>query len=88
MAKKSRKALHVAFGVAPGGLADLPMKVGSVCIARLVCGRARGCSHCFPHGPDTTNSRIGKKQRSWKRARRSQYRAKRAEPDAVTCGGE
>jgi hypothetical protein len=80
MASKKRRWLLKAFGVLTEVLADLPTKVGNVRIARLVFSQARGgCTYCFPHGPETTNSTRNKNRRSWKHHRESQYRVREAE---------
>src|SRR4051794_5614754 len=74
MAKKNRKALSEAYGPGDGGLPDIPAKVGNLRIARLLFARLRGgCSLCFPHGWETTNSNCSKKRRSWKLYRPKQY---------------
>ena len=84
MPSKKRMWLQKAFGVLTvafsGVLADLPRKVSNVRIARLVFFRTRGgCTYCFPHGPETTNSTRKKNRRSWKHHRESQYRVREAE---------
>lgn len=77
MAMKNRKTLKTAYGA--GAFVDLPAKVGNVRIARLLFTRLRGgCSYCFPHGPETTNSSDDKKRRSWKHNRKWQYRCRDA----------
>lgn len=63
-----------AFGVNEAGLADLPKKISGTRISRILIGEESGCSHCFPHGYETINSRISKQQRSWKKQRKTQWR--------------
>ena len=73
---KSRKALRRAFGAAEG-FPEVPTKIGNVAISRLVnCRAAGGCSFCYPHGFETTNSRRVKNTRSWKHNRATQYRVR------------
>jgi hypothetical protein len=75
MAGKSRKTLTLAFGEDEYGLTALPAKVGNRRVARLLFCRVRGgCSHCFPHGFETTNSTGSKNRRSWKHYRKTHFR--------------
>lgn len=77
MAIKTRKALGSAFGANEAGLADLPTKMSNRRVSRLVfTGDRGGCSFCFPHGFETTNSTAGKNRRSWKHNRAHQSRAR------------
>ena len=68
-------ALVNAFGLTDEGLPDTPEKIGNVRAARVLHGDERGCSFCFPHGCETTNSRWDKDLRCWKRYRKTQYRS-------------
>lgn len=53
----------------------LPSKMGSTAAARIDHVHDRGgCSHCFPHGPDTTNATTSKNERTWKRSRKTANR--------------
>jgi len=65
-----------AFGKVEGvDLADVPAKVGNILISRILNHDKVGtCAHCFPHGRETCNSKIGKNRKSWKNNRRAQYR--------------
>ena len=75
MAGKSRKSLAEAFGEDEHGGPALPAKVGSRLVSRLIFCRARGgCSMCFPHGFETTNSSESKNRRSWKLYRKTRFR--------------
>lgn len=80
--------LNKAFGKTAEGFPDLPQKIGSVQLARLLHGRQRGCSFCLPHGLETSNSKFNKDLRCWKRYRKTQYReaVKRAELRSDTIG--
>lgn len=54
-----------------------PSHLSSRSAARILHVRERGgCSHCFPHGPETTNATAGKRTRSWKSKRTTQYKPK------------
>ncbi len=73
---KSRKALRRAFGDTEG-FPDVPKKIGNVAISRLVhCRASGGCSFCFPHGFEASNSTRAKNTKSWKHHRVTQYRAR------------
>lgn len=57
------------------GSGNLPTKMGSAAAARIDHVHDRGgCSYCFPHGPETTNSSTSKQGRNWKRSRKTAYR--------------
>ena len=58
-------------------LADLPEKISGVTISRIKNGEEMGCSWCFPHGWETTNSRWSKQQRCWKQQRKTQWKKKK-----------
>lgn len=52
-----------------------PSTMGSAAAARIDHVRDHGgCSHCFPHGPETTSPTASKNERSWKRSRKTSYR--------------
>ncbi|GAA3995718.1 hypothetical protein GCM10022408_02840 [Hymenobacter fastidiosus] len=72
---KRVKQLTRAFGRVEGSrLIDFPAKFSTVQVARVVFGNARGCSVCFPHGPETDNATRASPQQSWKRHRRAQWK--------------
>ena len=71
---KTQKQLRKAFGINEFGLVDFPTKASNVQIARVAYGNQRGCSWCFPHGWETTNSTVANRQRSWKRFRRRRWK--------------
>jgi len=49
--------------------------MGSAAAARIDHVHERGgCSLCFPHGIETTNSTAGKNERNWKRSRKTAHR--------------
>ena len=58
MGRKSRPALKRALGTTPEGLPDAPRKMSGVRIARILHGKERGCSFCFP-----VNTRAGRNHR-------------------------
>lgn len=68
------KGLKKAFGVNELGFVDIPKKISNIKIARILFGDERGCSHCFPHGYETTNATVSKNRRSWKNNRKFQRR--------------
>ncbi len=75
MAGKNRRTLILAFGEDEGGEPGIPTMMGSRRLSRLIFCRARGgCSDCFPHGPETTNSTESKTRRSWKHYRKTRFR--------------
>ena len=53
---------------------DCPTRIGNVKLARLDYGEESGCSHCFPHGLETDNSKWTKPQRSWKQYRKTRWK--------------
>jgi hypothetical protein len=72
---RNQAVLSTAFGRNEWGLPDLPSRIGSIRVARLLHARERGgCSFCFPHGYETTNSTASKNGRSWKGHRVTRYR--------------
>ena len=74
MSKRHNALLAKAFGVSDEGFPDLPARMSNVRMARLIHGEARGCSFCFPHGHEVSNSKWMKDLRCWKRYRGTQYR--------------
>lgn len=71
---KRQKQMQKAFGINEFGQPDLPAKISNVQISRITYGAERGCSRCFPHGFETNNSTIVKRQRNWKRFRRTRWK--------------
>lgn len=71
---KRRKQMQKAFGINEFGQADLPVKISNVQISRIIYGNESGCSYCFPHGFETSNSTIANWQRNWKCFRKTQWR--------------
>lgn len=74
---KAQKRMRAAFGKNEIGQADLPVKISNVQIARLIIGDKSGCSRCFPHGFEVSNSTISNNQRNWKRYRMTRWREHR-----------
>ena len=72
MTKETR--LIAAYGENEAGLADVPKKVSGTTVSRILHGEEMGCSFCFPHGIETSNSRLRKLQRNWKRQRETPWR--------------
>lgn len=72
---KKQKQMQKAFGINEFGQADLPVKISNVQISRITYGPERGCSWCFPHGFETSNSTISNRQRNWKRFRRTRWKS-------------
>src|SRR5687768_13851441 len=74
---KRQKQMQKAFGINEFGLIDSPGKISNVQFSRIVYGNERGCSRCFPHGRETDNSTVVKRQRTWKRFRKTRWKSKR-----------
>ncbi|MET4108127.1 hypothetical protein [Hymenobacter sp. UYP22] len=73
---KRVKQLRKAFGrTEQYALVDFPAKTSNVMVSRVIFGNLRGCSYCFPHGPETSNATVLSRQRSWKRFRRTQWKS-------------
>lgn len=73
--RKRRSRFAKAFGLSEVGLPDIPPRYSGIKIARIAHTDERGgCSHCFPHGPETTNATAAKNRRSWKLHRSKQHR--------------
>jgi hypothetical protein len=71
---KNRKNLYKAFGKDEFGMINYPIKLSNIHISRLFKGEVMGCSYCFPHGPETINSKFDKLQRNWKKYRNNQWK--------------
>ena len=77
MGKGNESSLRKAFGVEESGVICLPVKVSNVKLSRIEhAGERGGCTWCYPHGMETTNSTCAKNRRSWKHYRKAQYRPK------------
>lgn len=74
MRNRNENRLIKMFGMNDYGLADLPKKYSGIKISRILIGEEMGCSFCFPHGFETINARYYKRQRSWKKHRKTQYK--------------
>lgn len=74
---KNHKKFKKAFGLNEHGYIDFPKKISNVKLSRIEnCRLMGGCSFCFPHGIETTNSKYLKQMRSWKEYRLMQYKRK------------
>jgi hypothetical protein len=71
---KRKKNVADAFGRNEFGIIDLPIKFSNVQMSRLLLGEIMGCSYCFPHGIETSNSTYSNKQRSWKKHRKTKWK--------------
>ena len=72
---RHRKQFVKAFGLNEFGKVDFPEKISNTRISRIQnSDKMGGCSYCFPHGIDTTNSKYSKRTRNWKKYRRKQYK--------------
>lgn len=71
---KRKKRFAKVFGVNEHGFADFPPKFSNVQISRILYGNLLGCSYCFPHGWETSNSTISKRQRNWKKFRKTKWK--------------
>jgi hypothetical protein len=77
MARIENKQLKGAFGKDEFGFASLHGKISNIKISRIKnYQKVGGCSICFPHGFECTNSAHHKNTRSWKKNRRSQYKSR------------
>jgi hypothetical protein len=56
--------------------ADLPEKISGTVLSRFLIGEELGCTRCFPHGNELSNSHLANRQRSWKKHREKQYKVK------------
>ncbi len=76
MCSKKDYRLKKVFGVDEYGQAVLPVKISNIQISRIFNAEKRGgCTICFPHGVETSNSSLKKNRRSWKYKRNHQYKA-------------
>jgi hypothetical protein len=77
MGKSNKSGLRRAFGLDELGIIIPPSKISNIKLSRIEHAKDRGgCTLCYPHGPETTNSTDRKNKRSWKHYRRTQYRVK------------
>ena len=75
---KYYKKFKKTFGINEFGLIDFPRKFSNVKISRIQNTDNRcGCTWCFPHCIETTNSKQSKFTRNWKSYRRAQYKTKK-----------
>lgn len=65
------RAFFHSFGRDPEH--DWPNRFSNVRWERLCSGEKMGCSHCFPHGIETSNATWHKDMRCWKRSRQTQW---------------
>lgn len=71
---KKGKTIKRMFGTDEYGFEMIPAKISNIRVARIQFGDERGCSYCFPHGWETSNStRFTNAQRSWKKYRKAQF---------------
>lgn len=71
------KQYRKAFGVDEFGFPMIPKKYSNVRVSRLKnFEKVGGCSYCFPHGFECTNSTVDNIQKSWKNYRKKQYKTK------------
>lgn len=73
--KKVRR-FYKALGTNEIGGINFPPKMSNIQISRILYGDARGCSRCFPHGWETSNSTQSNRQRNWKKFRKTQWKEK------------
>ena len=72
---RHKKKYIKAFGLNEFGYIDFPKKISNIQISRIQnTDKMGGCSYCFPHGIETTNSKYSKRTRNWKKYRRKQYK--------------
>ena len=71
---KDRKRLTKRFGKDEYGFALIPTKFSNVKISRFEnVDKVGGCTYCFPHGIELTNSTYENLQKNWKRFRHKQF---------------
>lgn len=69
------KKLKRTFGLNEFGTIDFPEKYSNIKISRIYNTDKRGgCTWCFPHGFETTNSKQSKFTRNWKKYRKTQWK--------------
>jgi len=72
---KHFKKFKKAFGVDDYGMIAFPKKISNTKISRIQnTDKMGGCSFCFPHGIECTNSKWSKLTRNWKKHRAFQYK--------------
>ena len=71
---KNFKKLKKALGKDEMGNIAFPIKMSDVQLSRIVNGDKRGCSWCFSHGWETSNSTQNNNQRNWKKFRKTQWK--------------
>lgn len=72
---RKAKRLLKAFGKDDFGIAALPRKIGNVRISRIHnFDKVGGCTYCFPHGFECTNSTLSKRIRNWKQYRKTRWK--------------
>ena len=71
---QEKKVFIKAFGLNEFEKVDMPKKISNIRISRIENGIIMGCSWCFPHGYETSNSTFSKNRKSWKFKRQQQYR--------------
>lgn len=71
---KNFKKLKKALGKDEMGNIAFPIKMSNVQLSRIINGDKRGCSWCFPHGWETSNSTQNNNQRNWKKFRKTQWK--------------
>ena len=71
---KELKLLHDYYGTNEFGFPDFPIKVSGTMIRRIKLINKGYCPYCFPHGYETPNNRYSKRQKSWKKHRKTQYK--------------
>lgn len=72
---KAERVLKKAFGTDEFGFANITGKIGNIKVSRFQNAVERGgCTYCFPHGFETTNSHLKNMQRSWKKHRNTQWK--------------
>ena len=72
---KTNKKFRKAFGINEFDLINFPAKISNIKISRIQNSEKRGgCTICFPHGFETTNSTISNNQKNWKKFRKNQWK--------------
>ena len=71
---KNLKKLKKALGKDEMGNISFPIKMSNVQFSRILHGNDGGCSWCFPHGWETSNSTLRNNQRNWKKFRKTQWK--------------
>lgn len=72
---KYNKQYKKVFGTNELGHINFPTKFSNIKVSRIRnCDKMGGCSICFPHGFETTNSKDRNAQRNWKKFRKHQWK--------------